>query len=187
MELTKMSSDFKKTFTCMSWCLVLKACEILSKRQKLSEHLPETYCGIATDKSFLRDDWRLRPLLTEMMHYARFSSELRKENHVGSSTSYIYSLRLLDIQIWFVCNYMQKGLNLLRELWLQHLYIHACLSFYGDCAWENHSTGCIEPPFKAMLVLSLLEPPLMLRKFIALTREQGMQLFPVETWKVLPY
>ncbi|WOH03213.1 hypothetical protein DCAR_0522609 [Daucus carota subsp. sativus] len=51
-----------------------KGCEVLSKPQKSLAYLLETYCGVATDKSLQREDWRQRPLPTEMVHYARTDS-----------------------------------------------------------------------------------------------------------------
>ncbi|XP_042409467.1 protein RRP6-like 3 isoform X1 [Zingiber officinale] len=48
-----------------------KACEILSKPQKSLAYLLETYCGVYTDKTLQREDWRLRPLSDEMTEYAR--------------------------------------------------------------------------------------------------------------------
>ncbi|XP_064962122.1 protein RRP6-like 3 isoform X3 [Musa acuminata AAA Group] len=48
-----------------------KACEILSKPQKSLAYLLETYCGVSTDKTLQREDWRLRPLSAEMIEYAR--------------------------------------------------------------------------------------------------------------------
>nr|CAD1819223.1 unnamed protein product [Ananas comosus var. bracteatus] len=48
-----------------------KACEILSKPYKSLAYLLETYCGVSTDKTFQREDWRVRPLSTEMIEYAR--------------------------------------------------------------------------------------------------------------------
>ncbi|XP_059661076.1 protein RRP6-like 3 isoform X2 [Cornus florida] len=48
-----------------------KACEVLSKPQKSLAYLLETYCGVATNKLFQREDWRQRPLTIEMVQYAR--------------------------------------------------------------------------------------------------------------------
>ncbi|KAF8700370.1 hypothetical protein HU200_034305 [Digitaria exilis] len=48
-----------------------KACEILSKPQKSLAYLLEVYCGVTTDKTMQREDWRLRPLTPEMIEYAR--------------------------------------------------------------------------------------------------------------------
>lgn len=48
-----------------------KACEILSKPQKSLAYLLELYCGVTTDKTMQREDWRLRPLTPEMIEYAR--------------------------------------------------------------------------------------------------------------------
>ncbi|TKY66973.1 Exosome component 10 [Spatholobus suberectus] len=48
-----------------------KACEVLSKPQKSLAYLLETYCGVTTNKSLQRGDWRQRPLSAEMVHYAR--------------------------------------------------------------------------------------------------------------------
>uniref|UniRef100_A0A0D9WZE4 HRDC domain-containing protein n=1 Tax=Leersia perrieri TaxID=77586 RepID=A0A0D9WZE4_9ORYZ len=48
-----------------------KACEVLSKPQKSLAYLLELYCGVTTDKTMQREDWRLRPLTPEMILYAR--------------------------------------------------------------------------------------------------------------------
>uniref|UniRef100_A0A0E0LL83 HRDC domain-containing protein n=1 Tax=Oryza punctata TaxID=4537 RepID=A0A0E0LL83_ORYPU len=48
-----------------------KACEVLSKPQKSLAYLLELYCGVITDKTMQREDWRLRPLTPEMIQYAR--------------------------------------------------------------------------------------------------------------------
>ncbi|CAL5086473.1 unnamed protein product [Urochloa decumbens] len=48
-----------------------KACEILSKPQKSLAYLLEVYCEVTTDKTMQREDWRLRPLTSEMIEYAR--------------------------------------------------------------------------------------------------------------------
>ncbi|XP_038987774.1 protein RRP6-like 3 isoform X3 [Phoenix dactylifera] len=48
-----------------------KACEILSKPHKSLAYLLETYCGVSTDKTLQREDWRVRPLSVEMIEYAR--------------------------------------------------------------------------------------------------------------------
>ncbi|KAH0435038.1 hypothetical protein IEQ34_026693 [Dendrobium chrysotoxum] len=48
-----------------------KACEVLSKPQKSLAFLLEAYCGVLTDKSLQREDWRQRPLSAEMIQYAR--------------------------------------------------------------------------------------------------------------------
>ncbi|KAF3330079.1 Exosome complex exonuclease RRP6 [Carex littledalei] len=48
-----------------------KACEILSKPQKSLAYLLEVYCGVITDKTLQREDWRIRPLSVEMIEYAR--------------------------------------------------------------------------------------------------------------------
>ncbi|KAK3125141.1 hypothetical protein QOZ80_7BG0600790 [Eleusine coracana subsp. coracana] len=48
-----------------------KACEVLSKPQKSLAYLLDLYCGVTTDKTMQREDWRLRPLTTEMIDYAR--------------------------------------------------------------------------------------------------------------------
>ncbi|BAT01730.1 Os07g0513100 [Oryza sativa Japonica Group] len=48
-----------------------KACEVLSKPQKSLAYLLELYCGVTTDKTMQREDWRLRPLTPEMIQYAR--------------------------------------------------------------------------------------------------------------------
>lgn len=48
-----------------------KACDVLSKPQKSLAFLLETYCGVSTDKSLQREDWRQRPLSEEMIQYAR--------------------------------------------------------------------------------------------------------------------
>ncbi|XP_037484764.1 protein RRP6-like 3 isoform X2 [Triticum dicoccoides] len=48
-----------------------KACEVLSKPQKSLAYLLELYCGVTTDKTLQREDWRLRPLTAEMIEYAR--------------------------------------------------------------------------------------------------------------------
>ncbi|KAL9259092.1 RRP6-like 3-like protein [Drosera capensis] len=48
-----------------------KACEFLSKPQKSLAYLLETYCGVATNKLLQREDWRQRPLPSEMVQYAR--------------------------------------------------------------------------------------------------------------------
>lgn len=48
-----------------------KACEVLSKPQKSLAYLLELYCGVTTDKTLQREDWRLRPLTVEMIQYAR--------------------------------------------------------------------------------------------------------------------
>ncbi|KAK8943176.1 hypothetical protein KSP39_PZI009394 [Platanthera zijinensis] len=49
----------------------VKACDVLSKPQKSLAFLLETYCGVSTDKSLQREDWRQRPLSEEMIQYAR--------------------------------------------------------------------------------------------------------------------
>uniref|UniRef100_A0A453BEF9 HRDC domain-containing protein n=1 Tax=Aegilops tauschii subsp. strangulata TaxID=200361 RepID=A0A453BEF9_AEGTS len=48
-----------------------KACEVLSKPQKSLAYLLELYCGVTTNKTLQREDWRLRPLTAEMIEYAR--------------------------------------------------------------------------------------------------------------------
>lgn len=48
-----------------------KACEVLSKPQKSLAYLLESYCGVVTNKLLQREDWRQRPLSTEMVQYAR--------------------------------------------------------------------------------------------------------------------
>ncbi|KAM3385332.1 hypothetical protein ACQJBY_009306 [Aegilops geniculata] len=48
-----------------------KACEVLSKPQKSLAYLLESYCGVTTNKTLQREDWRLRPLTAEMIEYAR--------------------------------------------------------------------------------------------------------------------
>ncbi|CAN1161215.1 Protein RRP6-like 3 [Linum perenne] len=48
-----------------------KACEILSKPQKSLAYLLETYCGVYSNKLLQREDWRLRPLSSEMLEYAQ--------------------------------------------------------------------------------------------------------------------
>lgn len=48
-----------------------KACEVLSKPHKSLAYLLETCCGVITNKSFQREDWRQRPLPEEMLEYAR--------------------------------------------------------------------------------------------------------------------
>ncbi|KAJ0966169.1 hypothetical protein J5N97_027307 [Dioscorea zingiberensis] len=48
-----------------------KACEVLSKPHKSLAYLLETYCGVSTDKTLQREDWRIRPLSPEMVQYAR--------------------------------------------------------------------------------------------------------------------
>lgn len=48
-----------------------KACEVLSKPQKSLAYLLETYCGVFSNKTLQREDWRLRPLSEEMVEYAR--------------------------------------------------------------------------------------------------------------------
>ncbi|KAJ4851231.1 hypothetical protein Tsubulata_022285 [Turnera subulata] len=48
-----------------------KACEVLAKPQKSLAYLLETYCSVATNKLFQREDWRQRPLSAEMLEYAR--------------------------------------------------------------------------------------------------------------------
>ncbi|GAB2256784.1 hypothetical protein Droror1_Dr00022843 [Drosera rotundifolia] len=48
-----------------------KACEVLSKPQKSLAYLLETYCGVTTNKLLQREDWRQRPLPSEMVKYAR--------------------------------------------------------------------------------------------------------------------
>ncbi|KAM0838111.1 hypothetical protein ACQ4PT_061188 [Festuca glaucescens] len=48
-----------------------KACEVLSKPQKSLAYLLELYCGVTTDKTMQREDWRIRPLTAEMIEYAR--------------------------------------------------------------------------------------------------------------------
>lgn len=48
-----------------------KACEVLSKPQKSLAYLLELYCGVTTDKTLQREDWRLLPLTAEMIEYAR--------------------------------------------------------------------------------------------------------------------
>jgi hypothetical protein len=50
---------------------LLQACEVLSKPQKSLAYLLELYCGVTTDKTMQREDWRLRPLTPEMIQYAR--------------------------------------------------------------------------------------------------------------------
>ncbi|XP_073115573.1 protein RRP6-like 3 isoform X2 [Elaeis guineensis] len=51
-----------------------KACEILSKPHKSLAYLLETYCGVSTDKTLQREDWRVRPLSVEMIEYARIDA-----------------------------------------------------------------------------------------------------------------
>ena len=34
-------------------------------------NLLKHFCGVHTDKSYQRADWRIRPLTPEMLHYAR--------------------------------------------------------------------------------------------------------------------
>ncbi|XP_023639722.1 protein RRP6-like 3 isoform X3 [Capsella rubella] len=48
-----------------------KACEVLSKPQRSLAYLLEAVCGVATNKSLQREDWRQRPLSKEMVQYAR--------------------------------------------------------------------------------------------------------------------
>ncbi|KAI3948837.1 hypothetical protein MKX01_022251 [Papaver californicum] len=48
-----------------------KACEVLSKPQKSLAYLLETYCGVFSNKTLQREDWRLHPLSEEMVEYAR--------------------------------------------------------------------------------------------------------------------
>lgn len=48
-----------------------KACEVLSKPHKSLAYLLEIYCGVTTNKMLQREDWRQRPLSTEMVQYAR--------------------------------------------------------------------------------------------------------------------
>ncbi|GMH07179.1 hypothetical protein Nepgr_009019 [Nepenthes gracilis] len=48
-----------------------KACEVLLKPQKSLAYLLESYCGVTTNKSLQREDWRQRPLPLEMVQYAR--------------------------------------------------------------------------------------------------------------------
>ncbi|PON68721.1 Ribonuclease D [Parasponia andersonii] len=48
-----------------------KACEVLLKPQKSLAHLLESCCGVTTNKLLQREDWRRRPLSTEMVQYAR--------------------------------------------------------------------------------------------------------------------
>ncbi|WOL08050.1 hypothetical protein Cni_G16802 [Canna indica] len=75
-----------------------KACEILSKPQKSLAYLLETYCGVSTDKTLQREDWRVRPLPAEMLEYARndvhyllyiadcLASELKRKTPVISAS-----------------------------------------------------------------------------------------------------
>ncbi|KAJ4760723.1 hypothetical protein LUZ62_071098 [Rhynchospora pubera] len=75
-----------------------KACEILSKPQKSLAYLLEVYCGVITDKTLQREDWRIRPLSMEMIKYARcdahyllyiancLSSELHSKNTSETSS-----------------------------------------------------------------------------------------------------
>ncbi|KAG1368338.1 Protein RRP6-like 3 [Cocos nucifera] len=53
---------------------ICKACEILSKPHKSLAYLLETYCGVSTDKTLQREDWRVRPLSVEMIEYARIDA-----------------------------------------------------------------------------------------------------------------
>ncbi|CAA6671929.1 unnamed protein product [Spirodela intermedia] len=48
-----------------------KACLVLSKPQKSLAYLLENYCGVHTDKTLQREDWRMRPLSLGMVQYAR--------------------------------------------------------------------------------------------------------------------
>ncbi|MCD7468535.1 hypothetical protein HAX54_006870 [Datura stramonium] len=48
-----------------------KACDVLSKPQRSLAYLLDTYCGIVTNKLLQKEDWRQRPLPTEMVQYAR--------------------------------------------------------------------------------------------------------------------
>ncbi|KAM0943790.1 putative ribonuclease D [Dioscorea sansibarensis] len=76
-----------------------KACEVLSKPYKSLAYLLETYCGVSTDKTLQREDWRIRPLSPEMVQYARTDahyllyiadclvSELQRETHDISASS----------------------------------------------------------------------------------------------------
>ncbi|CAO2814378.1 unnamed protein product [Amaranthus hypochondriacus] len=51
-----------------------KACEVLSKPQKSLAYLLEAYCGVITNKLLQREDWRQRPLVIEMVEYARLDA-----------------------------------------------------------------------------------------------------------------
>ncbi|XP_062188012.1 protein RRP6-like 3 isoform X2 [Phragmites australis] len=51
-----------------------KACDVLSKPHKSLAYLLELYCGVTTDKTMQREDWRLRPLTPEMIEYARIDA-----------------------------------------------------------------------------------------------------------------
>lgn len=75
-----------------------KACEVLSKPYKSLAYLLETYCGVSTDKTLQREDWRIRPLSPEMVQYARTDahyllyianclvSELQRKTHAIDQT-----------------------------------------------------------------------------------------------------
>nr|XP_043622307.1 protein RRP6-like 3 isoform X2 [Erigeron canadensis] len=72
-----------------------KACDLLSKPQRSLAYLLETYCGVTTNKLYQREDWRQRPLSTDMVEYARMDahyllyiadclvSELRLQKNAG--------------------------------------------------------------------------------------------------------
>ncbi|XP_024960832.1 protein RRP6-like 3 isoform X2 [Cynara cardunculus var. scolymus] len=51
-----------------------KACDVLSKPQRSLAYLLETYCGVTTNKLYQREDWRQRPLPTDMVEYARMDA-----------------------------------------------------------------------------------------------------------------
>ncbi|KAJ9561003.1 hypothetical protein OSB04_006163 [Centaurea solstitialis] len=83
-----------------------KACDVLSKPQKSLAYLLETYCGVTTNKLYQREDWRQRPLPTDMVEYARMDAhyllyiadclaaelELQKNEHSTSLEDKFYSV-----------------------------------------------------------------------------------------------
>ncbi|KAL6840624.1 hypothetical protein ACP4OV_029488 [Aristida adscensionis] len=88
-----------------------KACDVLSKPQKSLAYLLELYCGVTTDKTMQREDWRLRPLTPEMVEYARtdahyllyiakcLTSELHTKTCVASHRSNMVCMQLYAKEI----------------------------------------------------------------------------------------
>lgn len=98
-----------------------KACEVLSKPQKSLAYLLELYCGVTTDKTMQREDWRLRPLTPEMIQYARCDAHylLYIANCLASE---LHAKTYAIAQIWCVCNCMQRKLNVHQEHPLRRLF-----------------------------------------------------------------
>ncbi|KAJ8452167.1 hypothetical protein Cgig2_016748 [Carnegiea gigantea] len=96
-----------------------KACEVLSKPHKSLAYLLETCCGVITNKSFQREDWRQRPLPEEMLEYARSDAhyllyiarclldELRHRGNGILSTSFLFSSSICfgSLAFWLCIDY----------------------------------------------------------------------------------